>query len=134
MPSTAVVGLKPEEDPRPLIELAQSVVDAGAAIHLLSLVRVTTGEDERQHVQKERARVERLAEEVTAAGFEGEGHVDMIAVAAGAEIVRIAERLGADLIVIGLGKRSRVGKALLGSDAQRVLLSAHCPVLSARLH
>jgi nucleotide-binding universal stress UspA family protein len=54
-------------------------------------------------------------------------------VSPGGELVQIAERVGADLVVIGLAKRTRVGKALLGSDAQRVLLSAACPVLSLRL-
>jgi nucleotide-binding universal stress UspA family protein len=37
-----------------------------------------------------------------------------------------------DLIVVGLRRRSPVGKALLGSNAQRIILSAECPVLSVR--
>lgn len=38
----------------------------------------------------------------------------------------------ADLVVIGLPKRSKVGKLLLGSTAQRVLMQAECDILSVR--
>ncbi len=36
---------------------------------------------------------------------------------------------GSDFLVLGLRNRSRVGKFLMGSDVQQVLLSTPCPVL-----
>ncbi len=47
-------------------------------------------------------------------------------------IVSQAELNDARLIVIGLRRRSPVGKMLLGSTAQAVLFNAPCPVLSVR--
>ncbi len=47
-------------------------------------------------------------------------------------VLTTAEEKNAELIVVGLRRRSAVGKALLGSNAQRIILSADCPVLSAR--
>ncbi|MFC7493000.1 MULTISPECIES: universal stress protein [unclassified Nocardioides] len=48
------------------------------------------------------------------------------------EVLEAADRLGADLIVIGLRHRTAVGKLILGSDAQRILMHATCPVLAVK--
>ena len=48
------------------------------------------------------------------------------------DLLSIAEGNAAELIVIGLRRRSPVGKLILGSNAQRVLLDAHCPVLAVK--
>jgi nucleotide-binding universal stress UspA family protein len=47
-------------------------------------------------------------------------------------ILRVAEEEKASVIVIGLRHRSPVGKLLLGSVAQRILLDASCPVLAVK--
>ncbi|MDC0684585.1 universal stress protein [Sorangium atrum] len=48
------------------------------------------------------------------------------------EISRLADEIGADMIVIGTHARGAVARALLGSVAQRVVRSAKVPVLSIR--
>jgi hypothetical protein len=48
------------------------------------------------------------------------------------DLIATAEARDAEFIVIGLRKRSPVGKLLLGSNAQRVLLDAACPVLAVK--
>ena len=50
----------------------------------------------------------------------------------GSEIVKFAEQLQADLIVMPSHGRSGIPRLLIGSVAERVLRLAHCPVLVLR--
>ena len=48
------------------------------------------------------------------------------------EILSAASDVDAGLIVIGLRRRSPVGKLFLGSSSQQVLLEADCPVVAVK--
>ena len=48
------------------------------------------------------------------------------------DLINAAEEAGATLIVIGLRRRTPVGKLILGASAQRILLDAPCPVLAVK--
>ncbi len=48
------------------------------------------------------------------------------------DLIQVAQDVHADFIVIGLRRRSPVGKLILGSNAQRILLDAPCPVLAVK--
>jgi nucleotide-binding universal stress UspA family protein len=48
------------------------------------------------------------------------------------DLIAVAEEVSAEFIVIGLRRRTPVGKLILGSNAQRILLDAPCPVLAVK--
>jgi len=48
------------------------------------------------------------------------------------EILRVAEEVSADMIVIGLRRRSLVGKLFLGSTSQQIIIDADCPVVTVK--
>ena len=73
-----------------------------------------------------------LAAELAASGVTYEIRAPVDVVDSAEELIKIAETTDADFIVIGLRRRSPVGKLLLGSNAQRVLLDAACPVLAVK--
>jgi nucleotide-binding universal stress UspA family protein len=47
-------------------------------------------------------------------------------------VVDVAKETEASLVVVGIRHRSPVGKALMGSVAQRIVLDAPCPVLAVK--
>lgn len=48
------------------------------------------------------------------------------------DLIEAAADGAGDLIVIGLRKRTPIGKLILGSNAQRILLDAPCPVIAVK--
>lgn len=50
----------------------------------------------------------------------------------GDSIIGLAEESGADMVIVGGRRRSPAGKAVFGSTAQTVMLSAPCPVTFVR--
>ena len=50
----------------------------------------------------------------------------------GEDIVFFAEENNVDLIYVGIQKKSRTSKLLLGSTAQYIILKAPCPVISVK--
>ncbi|HEU4511860.1 MAG TPA: universal stress protein [Nocardioidaceae bacterium] len=48
------------------------------------------------------------------------------------EVLTVLEEVDADLCVIGIRRRTAVGKMLMGSNAHRILMDAPCPVLAVK--
>ncbi|NLO26653.1 MAG: universal stress protein [Actinobacteria bacterium] len=48
------------------------------------------------------------------------------------DLVRVVSEESADVIAIGLRRRSRTGKLIMGSDALEILLLADCPVVGIK--
>jgi nucleotide-binding universal stress UspA family protein len=65
-------------------------------------------------------------------GVTCETHMLVRGLSPGEDIVKFAEDNGADEIIVGVRRRSRVGKALFGSVSQYVILEAPCPVVSIK--
>jgi nucleotide-binding universal stress UspA family protein len=47
-------------------------------------------------------------------------------------VIDVAVEVDASVLVIGLRHRTAVGKLLMGSTAQRILLDCPCPVLAVK--
>ena len=76
--------------------------------------------------------LEAVAAQLDAEGLEHEVRQLVRGLEPAEDLIAVAEEVSADVIVIGLRRRSPVGKLILGSNAQRVLLDAPCPVLAVK--
>jgi len=96
------------------------------------VVVVSTRQDE---PQAQRAEVEQALAEVDRQ-LDSDGVDHEIRLLDGGDVaddlISAAEDTGAHLVVIGLRRRSPVGKLILGANAQRVLFDAPCPVLTVK--
>ncbi len=59
-------------------------------------------------------------------------HLLIRGLSAGEDLVEFAAEIQADEIIVGVKRRSKVGKLLMGSTAQFVILQAGCPVVSVK--
>ncbi len=61
-----------------------------------------------------------------------ETHLLIRGIDSGDDLVNFAKETQADEIIIGVKNRTKVGKLLLGSTAQGVVLNAPCPVVTMK--
>jgi universal stress protein A len=85
---------------------------------------------EEQHDIASRLKLQELVEKATAEGLNVRSRI-----AAGKpweQVVKLAEEEGADLIVMGTHGRTGLAHGVIGSNAERVVQRAPCPVLVVR--
>ena len=127
---TIVAGYLPTPEGNAALEAGKMWALANEA----KLVVVNTGrEGDYSHPNFATARdIDAIDAELTEADIEHEVLQPTDGRSAAESILGIALAQSADLIVIGLRRRSPVGKLITGSTAQQILLDAPCPVLSVK--
>lgn len=65
-------------------------------------------------------------------GIACDTHLLIRGASAGEDLAAFATEKAIDFVIIGIKRRSKVGKMLFGSTAQYVILKTHCPVISVK--
>jgi nucleotide-binding universal stress UspA family protein len=85
-----------------------------------------------EDVQIAEGRLSFAEETLSSQGIRCRTHLLVRGFSPGEDLVAFAEENKVDEIIIGVKRRSKVGKMLFGSTAQFVILHAGCPVLSVK--
>lgn len=130
--STIIVGYVPKPEGRAAIHRAA----AEAKLRDSKMIVVNSAKDGREFDTAEARRLEEamatVREELEQAGIGFELRQLVRGMDVAEDLIAVAEETGAQMIVIGLRRRSPVGKLILGSNAQTILLDAPCPVLAVK--
>ncbi|HEX6339166.1 MAG TPA: universal stress protein [Jiangellaceae bacterium] len=130
--TTIVVGYVPKPEGR--AALRRAVEEArlrGSRLVVINSARGGRDFDAEDAVDSE-AELDAVRAKLAEAGVEGEVRQLVRGLDVAEDLVAVAQETSAEFIVIGLRRRSPVGKLILGSNAQRILLDAPCPVLSVK--
>ncbi|HET7329058.1 MAG TPA: universal stress protein [Nocardioidaceae bacterium] len=127
-----VVGYVPKPEGR--AALRRAVEEATLRDSRLVVVNSHRGgrDFDRDEAVEVESQLDEVRRELTSSGVEYELRQLVRGLDPAEDLVSLADELRADLIVIGLRRRTPVGKLILGSNAQRVLLDAQCPVLAVK--
>ena len=128
---TIVVGFVPTKEGR--AALARAVEEAKARQSRLIVINSNRGgRDFDEESQAADAELQRVADELGGDGLSLEVRQLVRGNEPAEDLISVANETNADLIVIGLRRRTPVGKLILGSNAQRILLDAPCAVLAVK--
>ena len=86
----------------------------------------------KEDIDKAENKLETLRKPFKADDIACETHTSVSYASPGEDLVRFAKENEMDEIIIGVKKRSKVGKLVFGSTAQYVILNAPCPVLTVK--
>ncbi|MCK6211389.1 universal stress protein [Georgenia sp. EYE_87] len=127
---TIVVGYTTKPEGR--AALARAILEAQTHSEDMLVLNVSAGEAYADPLLATEDELDEVRGELARAGVEGQVRQLVRGKDVADELLAITGELGASLLVIGLRKRSPVGKLVLGSNAQKILLSVDVPVLAVK--
>jgi nucleotide-binding universal stress UspA family protein len=86
----------------------------------------------KEDIDKAESKLENLRKPFIADGISCDTRAYVSYQSPGEDLVNFAKENDIDQIIIGVKKRSKVGKLLFGSNAHFILLEAPCPVLAVK--
>ena len=87
-------------------------------------------EDQKEDIQAAEKTLDYWKDQLDQKGIGCQTHLLIRGVEPGEDLVRFATDHEVEEIIMGVRRRSKVGKLLFGSTAQYVILNAPCPVVS----
>ena len=111
---------------------AKRLTETYEAQTLVVCSMVTEDRFHEKEITAAKDRLEQARNEFEKEGLSCSTHLSIRGMEPAEDLLLLAEENTVEQIVIGIRKRSQVGKLLMGSVAQYVILNAKCPVLCVK--
>jgi nucleotide-binding universal stress UspA family protein len=102
-----------------------------AQVHVATSMATGT-ESQQKEIKDAESGLDWIKEKFETDGIPCKTHLLIRGFSPGEDLVKFAEEMQVGEIIVGAKRRSRVGKLLLGSTSQYVILNAPCPVLTIK--
>lgn len=102
-----------------------------ASVYILTSM-VKGSEKQVQEIRNTEHELEYIKSQLEEEKIPCEIHLLIRGLSPGDDLVQFAKDNKADEIIVGVEKKSKVGKFVFGSNAQYVILEAHCPVVTVK--
>lgn len=127
-----LVGFDGTNAAKEAIELAEEHAQVFKAKIILAYSMVGGPEVPRRNFEIAENALEHEKNSLLDKGFQCDTIMSVRGLEAGEDLVQISEEHRADEVIIGVRRRSKVGKIIFGSTAQFVVLNAPCPVITVK--
>ena len=127
-----LIGYDGTNSAKEALNLAKSHAKAfGASVEVVTSLHKGT-EAERKSIEQAERGLEYAKSFFDQDGIACNTHLLIRGLSAGEDLVEFANENQIDQIIVGVKRRSKVGKLLMGSTAQYVILQAECPVITVK--
>jgi nucleotide-binding universal stress UspA family protein len=127
-----LVGYDGSNSAKAALKLARKHAMAfGASVDVVTSMEKGT-EGEQQAIEDAERGMEWAMSMFSEKGVPCKTHLLIRGMAPGEDLIEFAKEAEVDEIIVGVKRRSKVGKLLMGSTAQYVILQATCPVVSVK--
>jgi nucleotide-binding universal stress UspA family protein len=127
---TIIVAFAPRPEGRAALD--KGIEIAGRRNEHLLVVNAISGKNQDDPSRADTAEVEAVEKRLATSGISAEFKQFVRGKNAVTEILELAESPEVSLVIVGLRKRSAVGKLIMGSVSRDILLSVPCPVLAVK--
>ena len=127
-----LVGYDSTNSAKEALNLAKDHAQAfGGSVDVVTSMQKGT-EHQREDIEQAERGLEYAKSVFEDATIECNTHLLIRGLSPGEDLVEFAAENEVDEIVVGVKRRSKVGKLLMGSTAQYVILQADCPVVAVK--
>ena len=127
-----LVGYDGTNSAKEALNLAKSHAKTfGASVEVVTSMQKGT-ESERKEIEQAERGLEYAKSLLEDADLTCNTHLLIRGLSSGEDLVEFANENQIEEIIVGVKRRSKVGKLLMGSTAQYVILQANCPVVTVK--